>query len=348
MTNVKTVTTPKGDVTLVTLTNASGARCIVGSVGAGVIALEAPDTNGNLKDVVLGYDDVAAYFGDGPAAGKTPGRYANRIAGGHFSLLGKDYTLPINNGPNCNHGGNEGFHNRNWTLVDHSAAKAVFQYRSADGEAGFPGNLTATVTYEWTDSFELKITLQATTDATTVVNLTNHTYWNLAGHDSGTVLDHILQLNASTFLPTDDTLIPTGQKMPVEGTPMDFRKPKAFGADMHADFPALRYGKGYDNCWPIDGADGSLRMAARLHHQPSGRTLTVLTDQPAVQVYGGNWLAGSPANKAGGFYSDYDGVAIECQNYPDAPNKPQFPSAVLAPGELYERHIVFNLNPNQK
>lgn len=343
--NIEKIDTPHGPVTLVTLTNGSGARCVLTTVGAGVVVLEAPDSNGVLADVVLGYADPAAYFGDGPAAGKIPGRYANRIARGCFSLDGNEYHLPINNGPNCNHGGPEGFHNRNWSLVEAGATKAVFRYVSADGEAGFPGELTATASYEWTDDFELKLTLRATTDAPTVVNLTNHTYWNLGGHNSGSMLDHELQLNASTYLPTDSTLIPEGVKAPVEGTPMDFRTAKAIGRDMGEDFAALKYGKGYDNCWPIDGADGTIREAAVLRHPASGRTLRVLTDQPAAQVYGGNWLSGCPANKAGRGYDDYDGIAIECQNYPDAPNKPQFPDAVLRPGEVYERHIIFNLKP---
>lgn len=343
MKNVESIATPQGRIDLVTLTNAAGARCVLTSVGAGVTALEAPDRDGRLADVVLGYADPAAYFGDGPACGKIPGRYANRIARGIFSLDGKEYRLPVNNGPNCNHGGNEGFHNRNWTLVEATANTAQFRYVSADGEAGFPGELTATATYEWTDSFELRLTLEAVTDAPTVVNLTNHTYWNLAGHNAGSMLDHTLQLAASTYLPTDATLIPEGILAPVEGTPMDFRTPKAIGRDMKADFPALRYGKGYDNCWPVDGADGSMRTAAILTDPASGRTLTVVTDQPAVQVYGGNWLSGSPSNKAGRGYDDYDGVAIECQNYPDAPNKPQFPPAELRPGQKYLRHIVFKL-----
>lgn len=343
MKDVEYVETEHGRVAIVTLTNAGGRRVRLSSVGAGVMSLEAADRAGNVADVVLGYADVNSYFGDGPAAGKVPGRYANRIARGRFCLDGTEYELPVNNGPNCNHGGDEGFHNRNWQLKEATGRTVQFEYVSRDGEAGFPGELHVTVSYEWTDADELQLTLRAVTDKATVINLTNHTYWNLGGHDCGTMLDHVLQINASRYLPTDATLIPTGELRAVDGTPMDFRRPKAVGRDMHADFDALHYGKGYDNCWPIDDADGTMRLAAVLQEPVSGRRLEVVTDQPAVQVYGGNWLTGSPEGKNGAQYKDYDGIAIECQNYPDAPNEPTFPNAVLRPGQEYVRHVTFRL-----
>ena len=330
-----------GDIVRLTLTNSSGASVVLSSVGAGIVEVNVPDRDGQLADVTLGYADPSAYFGDGPAAGKIPGRFANRIALGRFRLGDREFQLPVNNGPNCNHGGDNGYHNRNWEVKSYSDNSVTFVLHSPDGDAGFPGNLTAEARYVWTDSNELRLTLTATTDAPTVVNLTNHAYWNLAGHNSGSVLGHELKLNATRYLPTDDTLIPLGELAPVAGTPMDFTEAKPLGRDIKADFPALNYGKGYDNCFVIDGADGTLRDVGRLTDPVSGRTLTVATTQPGVQVYTGNWLAGSPANKAGRSYHDYDGVAVECQNFPDAPNRPGFPTAVLCPGEEYHQTIIF-------
>lgn len=326
---------------LIKLTNASGAYVVLNTLGAAIVEVAVPDKDGKLDDVILGYADPADYMADGPCAGKIPGRYANRIAAGKLTIDGKEYSLPINNGPNHLHGGPEGFQNKVWTVLSNQDNTVVLQYVSADGEMGYPGTLTATATYVWTDDNELKLTITATTDAPTVVNLTNHAYWNLAGHDSGNALGQVMHLNASKWLPTDDSLIPTGEIAPVAGTPMDFTTPKVIAKDIEQDFPALTYGKGYDNCWVIDNADGSVKVAAVLSDEKSGRVLTVSTDQPAVQVYTGNWLAGSPKNKNGRSYNDYDGVAIECQNFPDAPNKANFPSALLLPGQEYIRHINF-------
>lgn len=337
--------TEHGEVKTVTIVNAGGASVQLVSVGAGVRSLVVPDRNGNMADVVLGYGNVADYFGDGPAAGKVPGRYANRIALGKFVLDGVEYHLPINNGPNTCHSGKEGFHNRNWTLEEADGDTVVFSYTAADGECGFPGRLTVRAIYTWSDDNVLTLRLEATTDRPTVVNLTNHTYWHLGGFDSADTLGHELWLAASRYLPTDSTLVPTGVLDPVAGTPMDFTVPKLLGRDIKADFPALRYGKGYDNCWVLDeGTDGKMHTAARLYHEPSGRLLTVATDQPAVQVYTGNWLEGCPSGKHGEVFHDYAAVAIECQNFPDAPNRPDFPSAVLRPGEKYVRHITFALS----
>lgn len=339
------VTSPKGDVTLISLTNACGAKVTLSSLGAGIVGIEVPDRNGVMADVVLGYANPVDYFYDGPCAGKVPGRVANRIDRGHFTLDGKDYELAINNGPNALHGGPEGFQNQIWEVEITPENHVRFTYRSADGEEHYPGALTATAEYEWTDGCELKLHLGATTDAHTIVNLTNHAYFNLAGHNSGSVLDHTLQLDAHLFLPTTDSLIPTGNLEAVKGTPMDFTKPKALGVDIKAEFPALVYGKGYDNCYVIDGWNpGTLRHAATLADPASGRVLDVLTTQPGVQIYTGNWLAGSPANKAGRPYEDYEGVAIECQGLPDSINHPQFPSVELRPGETYSETIIFKFS----
>lgn len=341
----KTIPSALGDITLVTLVNASGASVTLSTLGAGIVSVVVPDCHGNLADVLLGYENPADYIGDGPAAGKVPGRYANRIARGRFSLDGKEFSLPINNGPNSLHGGPDGFQNRNWTLVSTDDLSASFALASPDGDAGYPGNLAINATYRWSEDNALSLTLTASTDAPTVLNLTNHAYWNLGGHNSGTALNHLLWLAASRYLPTDDTLIPDGSLAPVAGTPMDFTSPKPFGLEMRADFPALNYGKGYDNCWAINNyAPGQIKHVATLVDEPSGRVLEVHSDQPGVQVYGGNWLTGSPDGKGGCDYHDYDAIAIECQDFPDAPNRPDFPSTVLRPGDSYCRHIIFRLS----
>lgn len=332
---------PKGDITLFTLTNAAGASVVLSSLGAGIVSVIVPDELGNLADVALGYKNPADYIGDGPCCGKTPGRYANRIACGKFNMDGVDYQLAINNGPNALHGGPEGFMNQIWE-AETSGEQVKFTYKAKDGEEGYPGNLVAEVVYSWNDDNELKIELRATSDKKTIVNLTNHAYFNLDGEGSGSCLEHILKLNASKYLPTTDSLIPTGEMAEVAGTPMDFTSPKVIGQDIKQDFPALNYGKGYDNCWVIDNWNKhELALAAVLTSPKSGRVLEVETTQPAVQVYTGNWLAGSPEAKCGRSYSDYDGVAIECQGMPDAPNHENFPSQLLGIGDEYKQVIVF-------
>ena len=334
--------TPDGkEIFLYTLTNGQGASVQVSSVGAGIVSVNVPDKNGVIADVVLGYPDPMSYFADGPCAGKIPGRYANRIAKGHFTLDGKEYELPINNGPNHLHGGPQGFQNQVWESRIHEDG-VEFLYFSEDGEMGYPADLKAVARYEWSEDNELRLTLTATCDAPTIVNLTNHAYFNLNGEGSGDILSHLLQLNASEYLPTDETLIPLGESASVAGTPMDFVVEKPLGRDIKEDFPALKYGKGYDNCWVIDGAEkGQLQEAATLYSPESGRVLTVSTTQSGVQVYTGNWLSGCPVGKCGRSYNDYEGVAIECQNFPDAPNKEDYPSPVLRPGEVYQQAIIF-------
>lgn len=332
---------PKGEITLYRLTNAGGASVTLSSLGAGIVAVEVPDRDGKLDDVVLGYADPADYIADGPCAGKVPGRFANRIARGRFELNGKSYDLAINNGPNHLHGGPEGFQNRIWDSAV-EGDKVIFSRVSPDGEEGYPAEVEVKAVYSWSDDCRLTLELEAKASDDTIVNLTNHAYWNLDGHNSGSVLDHVMTLAASRYLPTDDTLIPTGEMAAVEGTPMDFRLPRRLGADIKADFPALNYGKGYDNCWVVDEwTPGELREVATLESAKSGRVLRVSTTQPAAQVYTGNWLAGSPANKAGRSYEDYDGVAIECQHMPDSPNHPSFPTTTLRGGETMKETIIF-------
>lgn len=332
---------PAGEITLYTLTNATGASVTLSSLGAGIVSVVVPDKNGKMADVALGYKDPASYLADGPCAGKIPGRFANRIARGHFTLDGKEFTLAVNNGPNALHGGPTGFMNRIWESAANGDS-VTFTYRAADGEEGYPGNLDVKAIYTWTDDNELTLQLQAETDAPTVINLTNHAYFNLDGENAGSVLDHELRLNAANYLPTDDTQIPTGELATVADTPMDFTAFKAIGRDINEDFHPLKVGKGYDHCWVRDNyTKGVIGEAAVLRSAKSGRELRISTSQPGMQVYTGNWLAGCPKNKSGKSYEDYEGVAIEMQGFPDAPNKAEFPSQLLKAGESYDRKIIF-------
>lgn len=338
---IKSVVSPKGDITLYTLENAAGASVTLSSLGAGITSVIVPDKNGLMADVTLGYANEADYLYDGPCAGKIPGRFANRIKEGHFTIDGKEYSLAINNGPNALHGGPEGFQNQLWDSVVEDN-KVIFTLQSPDGDEGYPGNMTVTATYEWTEDNTLSLDIKAVTDAKTVVNLTNHVYFNLSGHNHGSMTGHRLWLNASTYLPTDPTQIPLGEKAPVAGTPMDFTTERAIGDGMYAPFEALKIGKGYDHCWAIDNwVKGEMKHVATLSDTVSGRSVEVHSTQPGIQVYGGNWLAGCPEGKDGAVYHDYAAVALECQGFPDAPNKPEFPSALLSPGEEYHEIITF-------
>ncbi len=332
----------KGIIKLYTITNSSGASVTLSSIGAGIIAINVPDKDGVLNDVVLGYKNITDYIYDGPCAGKTAGRYANRIANGRLIVNNIEFALNTNCGPNSLHGGPEGFQNQNWesTIKDN---KVHFTYLSKNMEENFPGNVTVSVIYEWKENNTLTINLSATTDADTVINLTNHSYFNLKGEGDGDIFDHILQLNCSNYLPTDETLVPTGEYASVKGTPMDFTQPKAIGKDINADFNALKIGKGYDHCWLADNfEDKQLKEIAILSEPTSGRVLTISSTQVGAQVYTGNWLNDSPLGKNGHKYFDYCAVAIECQGLPDAPNKPNFPSQYLKPGETYQQTIEYS------
>lgn len=332
------------EITWLTLTNANGAEVVLSSLGAGIVAIRLPERDGSLTNVVLGYPTPADYFADGPCAGKTPGRYANRIAKGQFALNGKTYILPINNGPNHLHGGPDGFQNKIWHCEIIGNGEVVFSLHSPDGDAGYPGNLDVSVKYIWDDNDTLRIIYRARTDAPTYVNLTNHTYFNLDGLNRGNILKHYLKLNCTHWLPTDATQIPTGEVAPVADTPMDFTEEKEIGRCINEDFAALKIGKGYDHCWLIDGYDGTIREIATLRSEKSGRKLTVFTTQPGVQIYTGNWLDGSPKGENGYSYHDYDAVAIECQGCPDAPNHPEFHSQRLNPEDEYVREIIFKFD----
>lgn len=325
-----------------TITNASGASVVLSNIGAAIVSINVPDKDGKLADVVIGYGKAEHYFGDGPCAGKCPGRFANRIANGKFSLDGKEYTLPINNGPNHLHGGPDGFQNKVWESRKRKGG-VEFKYVSEDGEMGYPGKVTVVARYDWSEDNDLRLTFTAKSDADTIINLTNHAYFNLNG--GGSVLRHYLRLNASEYLPTDESLIPLGEPESVAGTPMDFSNPKTLGRDIKKDFPALNYGKGYDACWCIDGyMPGQLQEAAELYSKHSGRVLHVFTTQPGVQVYTGNWLEGCPVGKKGRIYHDYCAVALECQHFPDSPNKPEYPTTVLKAGKTYHEAIIFSFS----
>lgn len=338
----RTVASESGEISLYRIENASGASVEVSSLGAGITSVRVPDKFGEIAEVALGYENPSDYMADGPCMGKIPGRYANRIAKGHLEVDGKKYQLNINNGPNALHGGPTGFQNRLWdsALIPNGVR---FTYIAQDGEENYPGKLTVTADYTWNDDNVLTLELKATTDALTVVNLTNHAYFNLEGADSGSVLNHKLQVKAKNYLPTDETQIPTGELAPVKDTPMDFTSPKEIGMDINADFEPLKIGKGYDHCWAIDNWEkGKLMEGVVMLAAPSsGRVLTISSTQPGVQIYTGNWLAGCPNNKSGVSYNDYDGVAIEMQGFPDAPNKPGFPSQELKPGDTYHQTIKF-------
>lgn len=338
----KTFASPLGEGELFTVVNAKGGSVTLSSLGAGIVEVRVPDREGKIENVALSYANPADYLADGPCLGKIPGRFANRIAKGHLEVDGKTYQLAINNGPNALHGGPTGFQNRIWKAEELEDG-VRFTYVSADGEEHYPGCLTAVAEYRWSEDNVLTLNIKATTDAPTVVNLTNHVYFNLDGADTGSVFDHIMQIKASRWLPQDPTQIPTGELAPVAGTPMDFLEPKKIGKDIKEDFEALKIGKGYDHCWAFDGWEkGKMTEdAVTLKGAKSGRVLKMSTTQPGVQVYTGNWLAGSPLNASGRSYEDYDGVAIEMQGFPDAPNKPEFPTSLLLPGEEYKETIRF-------
>jgi aldose 1-epimerase len=318
------------------------------SYGGILVSLKAPDRNGNSADLVLGFDDLAGYVANSNAPkggaffGALVGRYANRIALGTFTLDGKKYSLPINNAPNSLHGGPHGFNNVVWKAKQ-IADGVELSYLSKDGEAGYPGNLTATVRYTL-EKGELKIDYSATTDKDTVVNLTNHSYFNLAGQGKGDILQHRLTLQASRFTPVDAGLIPTGELKPVAGTPFDFTKPTAIGERIDADDEQLKLGHGYDHNWVLDATGGKVAPAADVFDPTSGRVLQVLTTEPGIQFYTSNFLDGSIKGKGGVSYGKHAALCLETQHFPDSPNHPDFPTTELKPGRKYHTVTVFKFS----
>jgi aldose 1-epimerase len=341
-------TAPDGTpVEVFTLTNANGVEARILSYGGIVQSLKTPDKTGKMDDVVLGFDDLAGYVKSSPYFGAIVGRYGNRIARGRFTLDGKTYKLAINNAPNSLHGGIKGFDKVVWhaePFKSDSGVGVVLTHTSPDGDEGFPGTLKAKVTYTLNDRNELAIDYEATTDKPTPVNLTNHTYWNLAGDGKRDILGHVLAIPASGIVPVDSTLIPTGEIMKVAGTPFDFRTPTAIGARIDSPHVQLRYGRGYDHTFVLDRADQSgLVRAAHVTEPTTGRTLDIYTTEPGVQFYTGNFLDGTAVGKSGHVYKYRYGLALETHHFPDSPNQPSFPSVILRPGQVYRTKTVFKL-----
>lgn len=341
-------TTPDGvTVELYTLTNAQNVQLQITNYGGTVTRLLVPDRDGNLADVVLGYDSLNAYLEGSPYFGAIVGRYGNRIALGRFVLDEVEYVLATNNGDNHLHGGLKGFDKVVWEAEPYSGEGETglrLSYVSEDGEEGYPGRLSATVTYALTNDNELVIEYLAETDKPTVVNLTHHSYFNLAGHDSGDILGHELALAASRFTPVDAGLIPTGELRDVAGSPMDFRESTTIGSRIEAADGQLQFGGGYDHNFVLDEYDGSLRLAARVYEPTSGRVMEVYTTEPGIQFYSGNFLDGSNVGKGGTPYEYRSGFCLETQHFPDSPNQPHFPSTVLRPGERYESRTIYKFS----
>ena len=326
------------------ISNDKGVSAEIISYGAIVVSLTAPNRNGQLEDVILGFDDLASYEKDNTFQGSIVGRYGNRIAGGKFSLDGKVYQLNLNDGPNHLHGGPKGFFKVIWDIEQLDSQSVRLTYVSPDGEEGYPGEVKISVVYTITDDDALRIDYYGTTDRPTILNPTSHCYFNLSGTPKNTILDHELMLNADFFTPIDEFSIPTGEIRPVVGTPLDFRVPKPIGRDIAAEDEQIKFGKGYDHNWVINGKPGQVRLAATVYESKSGRLMECLTDQAGLQFYSGNFLDGSLIGKGGIRYNYRCALCLEAQAFPDSPNKPHFPSVVLRPGEEYRQTTIYRFS----
>jgi aldose 1-epimerase len=333
------------EVSLFTLRNAHGAEARISNYGGIVVSMKVPDRNGKLGDVVLGYDTLDGYLKETPYFGALIGRYGNRIARGRFTLDGQVYTLATNNYPNALHGGVKGFDKVVWqpTIVASPDGPSLkLTYVSKDGEEGYPGNLSVTVVYTLLEDDALRVDYTATTDKETVVNLTQHSYFNLAG--KGDILGHVVMMPAEKFTPVDSTLIPTGELRPVAGTPFDFRTPTAIGARINQDDEQLKFGKGYDHNWVFNKQTGELTQMARVYEPTTGRVLEVYSTEPGLQFYSGNFLDGTITGKGGWVYQFRNAFCMEPQHFPDSPNKPEFPTVVLKPGQTYKNLIIYKFS----
>ncbi|MCP9199117.1 galactose mutarotase [Gramella sp. GC03-9] len=332
-----------------TISNEAGLEMSVISYGGIITHLKVPNKDGKYEDVVLGFDNIQDYENGSPYFGAIIGRYGNRIADAKFSLDGEEYQLEKNDGPNSLHGGEKGFDKVVWDVepgTSEDSASLKFTYTSKDGEGGFPGNLETTVTYTLTSDNELQIEYEATTDKKTVVNLTQHSYFNLTGDFSKTILDHVVEINADQYLPVDKTLIPTGELRSVEGTPFDFTEPTPVseGMKLEESNEQLKRGPGFDHCWVLNEQDSGMRFAASAYDPESGRYMEVMTNEPAMQFYTGNFLDGTLPAKGGGSYGKRTGFCMETQHYPDSPNQEAFPSTVLEPGETYTSQTTYKFS----
>jgi len=343
-------TTPAGEtVDVYTLTNAQGMEVRAITFGGIITSLRVPDRDGKFDDVALGFDNLEGYLKNPPFLGAIIGRYGNRIAKGRFTLDGKTYTLAINNSPNHLHGGIKGFNKAVWkaeSFKKDEAVGVIFTHTSPDGDEGYPGALSVRVTYTLTPQNQLEVDYEATTDKATPLNLTQHTYFNLAGDGSRDVLDHVVTIHASRFTPVDATLIPTGELASVEGTALDFRMPNAIGARIGSTDPQVRLGNGYDHNFVLDRNAEGLVPAAHVVEPTTGRVLDVSTTEPGMQFYTGNFLDGSLTGKAGHVYKRRMGFCLETQHFPDSPNKPAFPSTILRPGETFRSKTIFAFSVN--
>ncbi|MDZ4800690.1 MAG: aldose epimerase family protein [Bryobacteraceae bacterium] len=329
-------------VDLYKLTNSQGTEVTVITYGARVQSIRCADARGKMADITLGFDNIEGYQTENPYFGAVVGRYGNRIAKGKFSLGGKQYTLAKNNGENALHGGLKGFDKVLWTAKEVNGGIDL-TYISKDGEEGYPGTLTTTVRYSLSDANELRIDYTATTDKVTVLNVTNHSYFNLAGEGSGDILGHRIQINADRFTPVDAGLIPTGELKPVAGTAFDFRQPHSIGERINANDEQIKLGKGYDHNYVLNGPMGAMRQIVRVVEPKSGRVLEVSTVEPGVQFYTGNFLDGTNRGKGGKVYGHRTGFCLETQHFPDSPNQPKFPTTQLEPGKTWKTATIYKM-----
>ena len=341
-------TTKNGDnIDQFILKNKSGMEISAINYGGIITSWKAKDRDGEYKDIVLGFNDLSQYETESPYFGAIIGRYGNRIAKGKFTLNGENYTLAVNNGENHLHGGLKGFDKIVWDtkeVVNDSTASLVLSYISKDMEEGYPGNLEVQVTYTLDNHDELSVKYEAVSDKTTIINLTQHSYFNLSADLNKNILDHEITINSDAFLPVDSTLIPTGEIRNVGDTPFDFRKPKKIGDEINTSNKQLKFGMGYDHCWVLNNQDQGLRFVASAYDSGTGRLLEVFSDQPGIQFYSGNFLDGTLKSKIGGTYDFRSGFCLETQHYPNSPNENDFPSVTLRPGEKYMTETIFKFS----